>query len=607
MRRIVHVLVLLVVAGITFFASKPYLQSTQASGIAFQTGDIFAGVGNGRIKHFGPDGTLLDTLDTGAGSTEDTGMAFDASGNLYATVFEANNLYKFDNRGNRIGTFGGGYNRDPESIVFDKSGNAYVGQADGSGQVLKFDSTGTLIGTYSPQREDRGTDWVDLAADQCTLSYTSEGSSIKRFNVCTQTQLPDFASGLSAPCYGHRIRPNGEELVACTSQVYRLNSSGGVVQTYQLPGTSLLFALNLDPDNKAFWTADYFNGTVFRVDIDTGSIVKQFNAGVFQTLAGLTIAGEITAATTVPPFTTSFYVTTTKSSTLFNMGRDLAHRQIAEGIAQDSVVALLFGAPTLKGGEYGATGFGSSIPVSEVATLVEDFATGYYNSLGTNQTLHVRIVIGTSNATTQLGGNQVTFAHGQAWAQMVKTVASWAVSQGYAGQVDIAGGSDMELSSSTRKDGSLVWASPGDTRAWVDGYSSVFPQRFLYDVGDAGGCRQSGTTATAGRCNAGWNQEDVWFVSWGANPSEPLPEIYTKNGSQAAQWANLSLYGFLAHGGSMIIAGALTQSQACQQNGCGTSTNTPAQGWQQLHNKVNADVRTAQTLSWSTDIKWSSR
>src|SRR2546425_10881809 len=103
------------------------LQSIQASGIAFQTGDVLAGVGNGKIKHFNPDGTLLDILDTGAGSTEDTGMAFDAAGNLYATAFQANNVYKFDNTGNPIGTFGSGYNQDPESVVFDKGGNAYVG------------------------------------------------------------------------------------------------------------------------------------------------------------------------------------------------------------------------------------------------------------------------------------------------------------------------------------------------------------------------------------------------------------------------------------------------------------------------------------------------
>ena len=172
----------------------------QAAGVTYLAGDVFAGTGNGQIKQFHSDGTLVNTLNTGAGVTEDTGMAFDSAGNLYATVFEANNIYKFDNSGNLIGPFGSGYNEHPNSVVFDKSNNAYVGLADGTGQVLKFNSAGTMVNAYSPALEVRGTNWIDLAADQCTLRYTSQGSIIHSFNVCTNTQLPDFAAGLTGPC-----------------------------------------------------------------------------------------------------------------------------------------------------------------------------------------------------------------------------------------------------------------------------------------------------------------------------------------------------------------------------------------------------------------------
>jgi hypothetical protein len=367
----------------------------------------------------------------------------------------------------------------------------------------------------------------------------------------------------------------------------------------------LLFALNLDPDNKTFWTADLSNGNVYHVEIDTGTVIKQFNAGITQSLAGLAVAGEITAATTAPPFTTSYYISTTKSATMANLGRDTALSQLASGGNRDYIVGLLFGAPTLTNGKYGATEFTTSVPVATIAGLVEAFASGYYNNLGNNKTLHLRIVIATSNGTTSVGGNQVTFEHGKAWAQMVGEVSSWVVSQRYVSQVDIAGGSDMEFSDSVRKNGTRMWAPAADTRAWVNGYASVLPQRFLYDVGDAGGCPTSGTTAQPRACTGGWTQEDAWYVSWGADPSQPLPEIYRTDSAQAKQWANLSLYGALRHGGSMIISGALTQLQACQQNGCDASIkNTPVNGWTQLFNQLNADARTAQTLAWSTDIKW---
>lgn len=64
----------------------PHQPSAQTTGSPFQTGDVFAGVGDGQIHRFSPSGTLLDILNTGAGDTEDTGMAFDTGGNLYAAV-----------------------------------------------------------------------------------------------------------------------------------------------------------------------------------------------------------------------------------------------------------------------------------------------------------------------------------------------------------------------------------------------------------------------------------------------------------------------------------------------------------------------------------------
>jgi len=63
------------------------------------------------------------------------------------------------------------------------------------------------------------------------MYYTSEGSEFKRFDVCTDTQLVDFATGLTRPCFALCVRANSEVMVACASQVYRLDSTGGVMQT----------------------------------------------------------------------------------------------------------------------------------------------------------------------------------------------------------------------------------------------------------------------------------------------------------------------------------------------------------------------------------------
>ncbi|MFI5057953.1 MAG: hypothetical protein ACHQLQ_07190 [Candidatus Acidiferrales bacterium] len=292
----------------------------------FQTGDVFVGIAcfedcDGKVLWYRPNGTptptLIATLDTGQANTETTGMAFDASGNLYATVFEAQNIVKFDHNGNWISTFGSGFTAFPESILFDSAGNAYVGQATGVGnsgphEVLKFSSTGTPLGTFVPATEFRGTDWIDLAGDQKTLYYTSEGFLVKRFDVSANAQLLDFASGLPGPtAYAFRILPNGQVLVADTDRVVLLNTSGNVVQTYCAAqvievcsspfslepdvANPVIFGLTLDPDGKSFWTADLLAGTVWKVDIATGAIDLTINTGS-NDVGGVVVFHEITSS-----------------------------------------------------------------------------------------------------------------------------------------------------------------------------------------------------------------------------------------------------------------------------------------------------------------------
>ena len=237
----------------------------------FATGDVFAAISDGKVNWYRPDGALVTTLDTGLGGFT-TGMAFDTDNNLYVTNFGAGTVSRFDSSGNFLGTFGSSYSASPESIVFDTQGNVYVGHADGDRDIRKFDKSGTLLAQYDVETEDRGSDWIDLAADQCTMFYTSEGTHVKRFNVCTNAQLPDFASGLHGAAYALRILSDGSVLVADTVDIHLLNSSGTIIQTYDAPGEDSWFALNLDPDGTSFWSGNYDTGNFYRFDIATGAI-----------------------------------------------------------------------------------------------------------------------------------------------------------------------------------------------------------------------------------------------------------------------------------------------------------------------------------------------
>jgi uncharacterized repeat protein (TIGR01451 family) len=231
-------------------------------------------------------------------------MAFDSAGHLYVTNFSAGenvgtpahpkppkgagvgSVSEFDTNGDFIGFFGSGYNT-PESILFDKSGNAYVGNV--GGDTLKFDSGGNLLASFATGR----TDWIDLAADQCTLFYTDESGVIHRYDVCSDSPLPDFADGGGQ--YALRLLPSGGLLVASSGVINRFDGSGNITQSYDTAGEDCWFALNLDPDGTSFWSADFCTADFVKFDISSGDVLESFNTGTGSTTVfGLTVFGEIT-------------------------------------------------------------------------------------------------------------------------------------------------------------------------------------------------------------------------------------------------------------------------------------------------------------------------
>jgi len=257
----------------------------------FQTGDVFVGVASGSVQWRRPNGTLVQTLNGGAGGFT-TGMAFDSAQSLYVTNFSNSVVHRFDKNGVQISNFGSGYST-PECIVFDGNWNAYVGNIGGG--FRKFDATGAFIGVVGA-----GTriDFADLQADQSTMLYTQEGQRIGRWDVVNNVALTDFATGLDGQAYALRIRTNGEVLLANGATVLRLSSAGAVIQTYDVAGQNSWFALNLDPDGTSFWSADFSTSNVYRIDIASGNVISTFNTGTGNgTVFGLAVAGEITVAT----------------------------------------------------------------------------------------------------------------------------------------------------------------------------------------------------------------------------------------------------------------------------------------------------------------------
>jgi hypothetical protein len=273
--------------------------SPAGAATTFATGDVFVGVGSNKVQWRLPDGTLSKTLTTGSSSSITTGMAFDDAGKLYVTGYTSNVVNRFATDGTADGTFGSGFNSHPESIVFDKAGNAYVGQERGSRTIDKFNAAGALQATYTTATDpNHGTDRIDLAADQCTVYYTGEAKTIRRFNVCTSSQGSDLTSTLPGKAAEEvRILPGGGVLVADTQAIHRVNAAGSIVQTYDVANRDCWVALALDPTASSFWAADQCASQVYRFAVSSGAVLSNFKTNTKSgSINGLGVSGGATAA-----------------------------------------------------------------------------------------------------------------------------------------------------------------------------------------------------------------------------------------------------------------------------------------------------------------------
>ena len=245
-----------------------------SSPVEFEDGNIFIPDIN-QIQWRNPDGTLnglLQPITAGVGRIQ-KGGAFDSSGNLYITEYNGGIVSKFNKTGGLVGPFGD-YIKDyecvpnsnngspicefwPLFIVLDKKDNAYIsGQVFGStndvmDDIRKFDPNGNLIQKFDAEIEnvEQGIHWVELGSDQCTLYYTTATDHIKRFDVCANIQLTDYADLFNDPSYdrrfGHqpilviRLLPNGEMLVAQNAIIQHLDTSGKIKKTYDITGSTI--------------------------------------------------------------------------------------------------------------------------------------------------------------------------------------------------------------------------------------------------------------------------------------------------------------------------------------------------------------------------------
>ena len=246
---------------------------------------------------------------------------------------------------------------------------------------------------------------------------------------------------------------------------------------------------------------------------------------------------------------------------------------------RQGVVVLSFG----KQVTGGANGFGRTIPNSEIVATTSAWAAG----LAECGSGPWEVAVGTSNSGGVTAHNG--YLGGRSWASLV--TAARAASDP---RVVVAGAVDLEPG----------WGPPGQARAWVDGFVDGSSHR-LWNFGSADGCPQTfGTDLT---CNNGWTIDDVLWVSSHAGPNViAMPQIHTKSGSQARQWAVLAARG-VQMGMPLRIAAITVQTAACSQvaGGCPTTGVSAWDGWSQLRRALDAQPTTVGfRIGAPMDIRW---
>jgi WD40 repeat protein len=257
-----------------------------ASAAPYVVGQVFASIGGGLVNVYNPDGTFVQTLNTGVGGFT-TGSTFDSTGKFYVTAFSNGSVAQFDGNGTLVtATWASGLSTG-ESIVFDAAGRAYIGQS-GAASIRLVNASGATLNTFTTLQN---TDWIDLAADNVTLLYSNEGSVIRQLNTSTLVDTV-FVSCGCGPLFAKRYLADGGVIAASgNGNVYRWNSAGVLQQTYAI-GFGV-FALNLDPDGTSFWTGATGGVAIRRIDLTTGAVLASWNTT--GTLFGLSVFGEIQA------------------------------------------------------------------------------------------------------------------------------------------------------------------------------------------------------------------------------------------------------------------------------------------------------------------------
>ena len=160
---------------------------------------VAQGSGNGRVRRFQLDGTMVDDF-TNLGLSKSLGMDWDNRGNLYLSTYDGQLVRKFDTNGIDQGNFVANNLTGPVNIWFDNKGDLLVLDYD-AGVVARFSPEGVFQGDFIQGLSN--TEGVDFLPNGNILIGNGGTSSVKMY-----TPAGTYIEDIIASGSGNLTQPN---------------------------------------------------------------------------------------------------------------------------------------------------------------------------------------------------------------------------------------------------------------------------------------------------------------------------------------------------------------------------------------------------------------
>jgi len=160
------------------------------------------------------------------------------------------------------------------SMTVAQNGDIYVLSSTGTVAILS--PTGTLKQTFA-MPFTAGSLTIpasfDLGSDQCTIFYTDDAQTGRRFDACTQQVLPDLAPG---PWDAVRAMSDGGYVAARGSTLSIFDAQNHLLRAFT-PQIPEIDALAFDTDPQFLWAGG--SGTLAKIRLADGSRVAFVSPG----------------------------------------------------------------------------------------------------------------------------------------------------------------------------------------------------------------------------------------------------------------------------------------------------------------------------------------